>query len=149
MRLIFGSKNEHVDYRVKKGAYAVIFNDLKNKVLAVQTANGNHFLPGGGMEDNESDIECLKREVIEETGNKIEINSFIGNAICYFYSTKNEPLLSDGYFYRAKLLERVQDPVEEDHYVKWVKLEKLEESFFHEHQIWAIKKGLNTRVTLI
>ncbi|GAA5416969.1 hypothetical protein Pryu01_02008 [Paraliobacillus ryukyuensis] len=90
---IFGNKKKNVDYSVRKGAYAIIFNDSKDKVLAVQTLNGNHFLPGGGIENNESDKECLKREMLEETGYQVAIGSFIGNAMCYFQSTKNEHLI--------------------------------------------------------
>lgn len=46
---------------------------LDNKVLlSCETKNDIYMIPGGGLEDNENDFECVKRELIEETGNVIE-----------------------------------------------------------------------------
>lgn len=40
----------------------------KDKVLSVQNSRGHYFLPGGGIENEESYQECLEREMLEETG---------------------------------------------------------------------------------
>jgi 8-oxo-dGTP pyrophosphatase MutT (NUDIX family) len=39
-----------------------------NRILLVQSNRGDYKFPGGGLEENESHEECLKREVREETG---------------------------------------------------------------------------------
>jgi 8-oxo-dGTP pyrophosphatase MutT (NUDIX family) len=39
-----------------------------NRILLVQSNRGDYKFPGGGLEENESHKECLKREVREETG---------------------------------------------------------------------------------
>jgi 8-oxo-dGTP diphosphatase len=144
-KLIFGEKIDNLNYKIRKGVYAVIFNSTNDKVLTVQTSNGHYFLPGGGIEHNELHEDCLKREMLEETGYEVVIGSFIGQAMKYFFSTKNEPLLSDGYFYLAKLLNKVQEPLEYNHDLKWIRVEHIEELLFHEHQVWAVKEGLKIK----
>lgn len=139
---VFGEKLDGLDYQKRQGVYAVIFNSVKNMVVTVQTARGHYFLPGGGIEANEKNEDCLEREMLEETGYEISIGSFIGKAMKYFQSTKNEPILSEGYFYLAELLNKTQYPVEDDHFLKWISVESIEEFLIHEHHIWAIKEGL-------
>jgi 8-oxo-dGTP pyrophosphatase MutT (NUDIX family) len=39
-----------------------------NRILLVQSNRGDYKFPGGGLEENESHEDCLKREVREETG---------------------------------------------------------------------------------
>ncbi|XP_034940124.1 8-oxo-dGDP phosphatase NUDT18 [Chelonus insularis] len=59
---------------------AVIFND-KDQVLMVQEAKpscaGKWYLPAGRVEPNENLLEAVKREVLEETGLKMEPKSLI------------------------------------------------------------------------
>ncbi|MGM0924762.1 MAG: NUDIX hydrolase [Bacillota bacterium] len=139
---VFGEKLDGLDYQKRKGVYAVIFNSAKNKVVTVQTTRGHYFLPGGGIEANEKNEDCLKREVLEETGYGLSIGSFVGKAMKYFQSTKNEPILSEGYFYFAELLNKIQNPIEDDHFLKWISVENIEEFLIHEHHNWAVKEGL-------
>lgn len=46
MSNIFGNQKKGLDYKIRKGAYAVIFNPENEKVLTVQTQSGHYFLPG-------------------------------------------------------------------------------------------------------
>ncbi|MFC3773825.1 NUDIX domain-containing protein [Paenibacillus sp. GCM10012303] len=62
----------------------------------ILTASGHYFLPGGGMDEGETPEECLRREVLEETGYQIKIGAYIGKAQRYFISSQKEPLLSRG-----------------------------------------------------
>jgi ADP-ribose pyrophosphatase YjhB (NUDIX family) len=61
--------------------YAGAIIEDKNKILLVQSSRSKYSgwqFPGGRVLWSESIIECLKREVLEETSLSIEINSFIG-----------------------------------------------------------------------
>lgn len=139
----FGEKVDGPDYQVRKGVYAVIFNDARDKVLTVHNSRGHYFLPGGGIENDESYQECLEREMLEETGYKISIDTFIGDVKRYFQSSKNEPLINEGYFYLAKLLEKIQEPIEDDHFIKWIDIDSVNGQLFHEHHCWAVYQTLS------
>jgi 8-oxo-dGTP pyrophosphatase MutT (NUDIX family)/predicted GNAT family N-acyltransferase len=108
----------------------------------ILTASGHYFLPGGGMDEGETPEECLRREVLEETGCQIKIGAYIGKAQRYFISSQKEPLLSIGMFYTAELTEQIQAPVEDDHDIVWISLENVDDLLFHEHQAWAVKKAI-------
>lgn len=139
---IFGEKIEGITYQKRMGVYAVIFNFKKDRVAAVKTTNGHYFLPGGGIEKDEKFEECLRREVLEEIGYEISIRTYIGNAMMHYISTKNEPILSNSYFFTAQLGEKILEPIEEDHFFEWIKMEEIEKRLVHDHHIWGVKEGL-------
>jgi 8-oxo-dGTP diphosphatase len=140
---VFGEKIDGLDYKIRKGVYAVIFNITRDKVLTVKNSRGHYFLPGGGIEKDESNQDCLAREMLEETGYKVSIGSFIGDAKRYFQSTKNEPLINEGYFYLTELLDKIQEPIEDDHFIKWIDIDSVQGLLVHEHHCWAVYEGLN------
>ncbi|MER1989605.1 MAG: NUDIX domain-containing protein [Solibacillus isronensis] len=144
---VFGEKLNGLKYELRKGVYAVIFNSTMNEVLTVQTSRGNYFLPGGGIEGHENHLQCLEREILEETGYNVVIGPFIGNAKCFFLSTKKKPILNDGYFYFAQLLNKIQDPIDDDHFIKWIETDKARDLLIHAHQNWAVKEGLKQKTS--
>ncbi len=66
--LIFDEQNYTDDMPVyeRTGVRAVIMRD--GKVAMQRSRKGIYKLPGGGMEEGESEIDALEREVEEETG---------------------------------------------------------------------------------
>jgi len=52
-------------------AYAVISDDLDRWLLVRAKESGLWFLPGGGVNFGEHPEECLRREVLEETGQRV------------------------------------------------------------------------------
>ena len=139
MKIVFGEKIQGLNYQKRKGVYAIIFHHKKDQVLVVRTESGHYFLPGGGMEGDESQVECLERELMEETGYRGAVGSFVGNAMRYFLTRKEEPLLSDAFFYLVELNEMVQE--QSEHVTEWIDLEEASQLLFHEHHNWAMKKA--------
>lgn len=144
----FGMKDPNKTYIERPAVYAVVFNDTNEKVAVVQTDCGKSFLPGGGIEGEETHTECLRREAIEELGSEIEIIQYIGFAERYFFSTKEyRDYLSQGYFYICQLGKKVCVPIEEDHHLVWMEIEEVQKKLFHEHQSWAVKHAFEIRNT--
>jgi 8-oxo-dGTP diphosphatase len=120
----------------------VLFRDYSKRELGLIQSNDHYFLLGGGIEEGESPEECLKREALEEIGYAIQLNQYLGEAKQFFISRKGLPLLSDGYFYSVRLLQNVQQPIENDHFLKWVDAHACKSLLFHEHQAWAVGQAL-------
>ncbi len=139
MEEVFGNKIANCHYRYRKGVYAVTL--LENKVMTVINSHGHYFLPGGGVEVGESNLNCLAREVLEETGYTLEKAKFIGNASNYFTSLKNNIIHNDGYFYLTSIGERVQNPTETEYSMEWVDVKKSQSLLIHAHHVWAVKKA--------
>jgi 8-oxo-dGTP diphosphatase len=120
-----------------------MFNSQDNKIAVIQKGDGKYFLPGGGIEDNETHEESLKREALEEMGMEIKIVDFIGCANRYFYSTNEfKYYLSEGHFYICEIGKKVRKPIEEDHYLKWIEPSQAINNLFHEHQSWSVWEAL-------
>jgi 8-oxo-dGTP pyrophosphatase MutT (NUDIX family) len=65
--------------RLRIGCSAVIFDQPRQKVLLTRrTDNGLWCLPGGGMDPGESAAETCVREVLEETGLRVQVVRLIG-----------------------------------------------------------------------
>jgi 8-oxo-dGTP diphosphatase len=142
MDKIFGNKLEGYEYRPRQAVYAIIFNDTREEVVTVKTPDGYYWLPGGGIEGDESHSNCLRREVLEETGYDIEIADSIGKAKQYFITPNNEHIANEGNFYLAHLLSKVSDPIEDDHSLTWIPVSSVKELLYHQHQVWGVKEGL-------
>ncbi len=136
---VFGEKKDNVNYTARPGVYIIFFNP-KNEIATIKTSKGL-FLPGGGKNINESDEECLKRELIEELGWNITIGKLLGNSIQY-YSSKSIFYEAECNFYLGKDFLKVSEPIEEDHLLKWLSFEHLKKDLHVENQKWAINKAI-------
>ena len=60
-------------------ATAAVVRDQRGRVLLIRRGDGSGWsLPGGFMEPGETIAECLVREVLEETGLKVEPERLVG-----------------------------------------------------------------------
>ncbi|GAA0069549.1 hypothetical protein UT300003_10720 [Clostridium sardiniense] len=133
----FGEKVEGIEYKDRVGAYAIIF-DNADRVLVVKTSTG-YFLLGGGIENNETHEECIKREALEEGGIYIIVKEFICKGDKYHWSDTLEYYMHGiGYFYIAEMIDKVCEKVEEDHELVWLKIDDCYKKLFLEHQVFAV-----------
>ena len=61
------NREKNIQYKKRPGSYAIIIRKDDNKIGIVTNGNDN-FQLGGGIEKNETELEALKRELIEESG---------------------------------------------------------------------------------
>ncbi|MGN1385473.1 MAG: NUDIX hydrolase [Bacillus sp. (in: firmicutes)] len=142
--LTFGKKEEGIEYIHRPAVYCVMFNEQKDQIAIIQSGNGKYFLPGGGIEHDETHEACLKREALEEMGMAVELGDFIGCAQRYFFSTSEYiHYLNIGNFYLCETGKKVSEPTEEEDFLIWVEPARALENLFHEHQAWAVKEALN------
>ena len=133
---VFGVK-ENAEYRDREGAYLI---PVRGEQVAVVRIPKGLFLLGGGIENGESHSECIRRECLEEIGYTILIEKEICSAETYWRNS------SVGYFhpiqtyYVGKLIEKVQEPLEQDHELVWMDREQLRGQMFAEMQDWALEE---------
>ena len=136
MHKVFGVK-EKVQYLDREGAYIIPFRN--NKIGVVQTSKGYFFL-GGGLENGENHLECLKRECIEEAGRIPCIEGKLCSAEAYINHS------TIGYFhpiqtyYFGKLLDKEFEAKETDHVLCWIDYEELKGKMFLEMQNWGLEQ---------
>jgi len=87
MNIISIIKDEDIGYdkfesnekeKIRYASRGIVIN--KNNEIAIfnKTNKNEYKLPGGGIEGNEDPEEAFKREVLEETGCKIDIVDYLG-----------------------------------------------------------------------
>lgn len=75
----FGMKNIYVDKpRVRISARGLVFNENKKIAILYKQKKNEYKLVGGGIERDEDPSIAFEREVLEETGCKIEIDGCLG-----------------------------------------------------------------------
>ncbi|MDF2923550.1 MAG: mismatch repair protein MutT [Paenibacillaceae bacterium] len=138
----FGEIIPGMAYRDRSGVYAVIEADGK---IAVINTKDRIFLPGGGLEGEESHHACLIRECSEELGCDVEIAYYIGCASQYLLSFKDgEPLRIIGHVYLVRITGTNNLKIEDDHDLSWLSPDEAIASMYVEFQAWAIEEYMRT-----
>ena len=139
MKYIKEEENPNVKYRKRPGAYAIIKRKEDNKV-GIVTDGKDYFYLGGGIEEGETKLEALKRELIEESGYSIknivpfdEVNSFID-------VEDRGHIEVEAYVYIAEFNKKITEPIEKDHKVLWVNPEEYQDKLFREWQKYILKE---------
>lgn len=141
--IILGEKVDNIEYYERKAVYGIVIND-EIKIATIKTPRG-YFLPGGGIEENESNEQCLEREFMEETGYEIKVGEYIGKASLYHISKSNRYVFGIGFFYFVNLKERKNSGIEEDHTLIWLEPNECINRLYLEHQSWAVKKAVKIK----
>ncbi|MFP7478258.1 NUDIX domain-containing protein [Terribacillus saccharophilus] len=138
---VFGIKVQGKKYVKRQAVYGILQGSF-GQIGVVRKRNDQLLLlPGGGIENEETELECLEREILEETGYAINKPAFLCEAIQYFQSRDGSHYIQNlGSFYSCLLGMKEQEPVEEDHELVWLTPEEAANGLFHQHQAWAVRQ---------
>lgn len=131
----FGQRVDCVTYHPRPGAYAVIVDN--DRVALIRTPDGL-FLPGGGIDPNESTKDALVREVIEETGWRIDVGETLGEAIEYVCAEGERYFSKECTFFAARMVEQIGGQIETDHSLEWMPFATATMNLSHASQAWAL-----------
>lgn len=133
----FGTKEKKLNYTDRTGAYLICVK--KGKMAVIQTPKG-YFLPGGGLEQNETHKDCIVRELLEETGCSCQINHLVCCADTYTVHEKIGPFHPIQYYYSGNLKKKISEPTETEHTLTWMPLHEAAQKLFLPMQRWATEQ---------
>lgn len=118
-------------------AYAIIRN-ATGSVAVVRTPKGI-FLPGGGVEDDESPTNAVHREVREECALALRLGDWRTRAIEFVRSpTERKTFEKRSTFFDATVTATYPDAVELDHELEWLTVDDAAAMLTPPSHRWAI-----------
>ena len=134
----------NIKYTKRPGAYAIIINENQEKIGIVTDAK-DYFYLGGGIEKGESELDALKRELIEEAGYTLKNVRKFEEVGSYIYAEEKGYLEVTAYVYLAEFDKKVAEPIEKDHTVLWVKPEEYTNKMCREWQTYIMERFIEER----
>lgn len=123
---VLGEKKVDEVYLRREGAYLLVIEN--SRALVVRNPKG-YFLIGGGLEGEESQLECLKREALEETGYSIEVEKYLKSVDIYTIHSELGYFNPMQHYYLGRLSKYVASPMEEGYSLEWLEVDELDEMF--------------------
>ncbi|GAA0198734.1 NUDIX domain-containing protein [Actinomadura yumaensis] len=138
--LQFGLRNPALDYRHRATAFGVVERDGLIACVRVERPAGAYFdLPGGAVDGEETEVEALVREFVEETGLSVTPLNRIAEAGQYHLKSTGEPLYNVGGFWTATVTaENPQAKCEDDHTLVWLDPTVALSRLRHDSHAWAV-----------
>lgn len=112
--------------RTRLGARGIVFNDKKEIAILNKSNKNEYKLVGGGIEENEDPTIAFKREVLEESGCKVEIDDCLG---IIKEEKSQDNFIQTSYVYVAHVIEDTKElnlttkEIDEGSKLLWLKIE--------------------------
>lgn len=135
LKASFGKQQPDQVYTLRPSAYALLL-DQKGHLAVVEAYANGFFLPGGGIEPNESIEAAILREISEETGHDAHLLWHLAEADQYIGSW-----LKRSSFYLAEV-----EPVAEqseiiaEHAVHWLNPQQALQRLNYESHRWIVER---------
>ena len=143
--IVIGEKfNSKFDFR--ETCFGIVVNG--SKILLVKK-NNQYSLIGGGIEENETFEDCLKREFIEEAGLNVSQAKPLVCIDCFWLAAGKYPMESKANIFEVEVdLNTVSTPTEEGHLPEWINIENAKELLplpYHKEAIDYYMLNLNNK----
>ncbi len=141
-----GKKIDGVNYSKRPGSYVIVTRKNDKKIAIVLGDDSTYFFLGGGIENDESELEALKREVLEESGYSMKNINFFDKVSAWTDGVARGPLDITATFYIAEFDKKVTEPIEKDHHILWVNPDDYKDKLFHEYQRYILEEYINKKI---
>lgn len=133
---VFGERIKGIPYIVRPSAYALVRNEA-GQLATARTGRG-WFLPGGGIDANETPEQAAARETSEECGLIILPGRLVGNALEIVHVPRRRACVGkDSFFFEASVI-GVSLQVEPDHELQWMEMARAIELLLDRSHQWAV-----------
>lgn len=134
--IYINNRNQNI-YNKRPGAYAIIEND-KNEIAIVKDDDNDLYYFGGGLEEGESTIDALNREMLEETGYTLTDVSYFTEIGEFLKSKAGKYIEVMATVYTARFDKKVAEPKEKDHHIMWVNPLEYKDKLFRNWQNYVL-----------
>ncbi len=112
---------------------------MTRHIAVIETSNG-YFLPGGGIDSGETEVDALNWELIEEIGYQVSVIAEIGAAVEYIKASEDEKYYQiRSKFYKVQLDSKIGEGIERDHRLVWLLQEDALKLLTRQSQVWAVQ----------
>lgn len=137
----FGNPEPGRDYPDRQAAFAIVEREGRIALVRVtfEGGGGRTDLPGGGVDDGESEAQAAARECGEEAGLVVEPGPEITRADHYFINERCHAVNTRGVFRAARLVrENPSLKIEEDHVLVWMDPHEALLRLDRDSHVWAV-----------
>lgn len=135
-KIRLGTKKKDIKYVFRETCFGIVY---KNKSFYITDKLGELSLIGGGIEENETKEETLRREFLEEAGLIItKIKEFI-TIDCYWLTRNNKDMNSLANFYIVEVNDNINEPTEKESKLVLLESDKIIDSLTLPYQKEAIR----------
>jgi 8-oxo-dGTP diphosphatase len=139
-RLQFGTAEPGKTYLDRPTAFGIAVRDGTIACVRVDRGPGSYYdLPGGAIDEGETEPEALVREFGEETGLVVRAGERFGVAAQYLTKTDGKTVNNLCAFYTAEVAgEDPSKKTEDDHELVWLEPVRALKALRHDAHAWAV-----------
>ncbi len=139
---VFGERVPGVEYVPRPSAYALVADD-RGRLAVVRNPSGCH-LPGGGVEEGETEAGTIVREGREECGMTLRASRLVGRAVELVWSVSDEKWYEKTCAFLAAEWDGALHAREEsDHHLRWLHPAEAARALTLESHRWAVERWMD------
>ena len=139
-KITIGTKLENENYDFRETCFGIVTDGDE---MYCTEKNGEISLIGGGIEEGETQIECLKREFLEESGCFIKDAKELCTIDCFWITRNQKYMESLANIYIVEISDKRIEPTEKGNKLVKIKMEEILDILELPYQKRAVKEYMN------